>query len=110
MIGVSLFCMRNAIDITRRLGCAKIGCMPVSVRVGCLSSMPNIFGILGPWMSMSNRPIFCFCCASVAARFAEMVLFPTPPFPLRTNMMYFICLIFFVNFRSWAFCSAIFVP
>lgn len=109
MTGESLSWMRKAMDMTTRFGCARMGCIPVGVIWTCASSIPSIFGMVGPWISISRRPTFWFFLANVTARFAEMVLFPTPPFPLRINMMFFIFLIFAVSFWSWLLFCIIFV-
>src|SRR4030042_2376327 len=42
-------------------------------------------------MSISSRPTFLFCIDSQTARFAAIVLFPTPPLPLKTRNL---CAIF----------------
>src|SRR5881296_1767433 len=48
-------------------------------------SAPTIFGILGPWISMSQMPTWCPFRAKLTARFVVTVLLPTPPLLLITN-------------------------
>ena len=52
-------------------------------------SMPSIIGMLGPVMSASSRPTEAPALASATARLTEIVLFPTPPLPDATAMMFF---------------------
>ena len=47
--------------------------------------MPNIVGTLGPYMSASSRPTFLPSLRRDSARFAAVVLLPTPPLPLITS-------------------------
>src|SRR5215208_107520 len=51
-------------------------------------SAPTIFGILGPWMSISQMPTCQPSSAKLTARFVVQVLLPTPPLLLMTRTLY----------------------
>src|SRR5690606_8102266 len=82
IIGESLSPSRKPTDITERLGSTWIGRIPSSLTLGLSDSSPKIVGIVGPWISQSRSPTLCPRRANPAARFAAIVLFPTPPSPL----------------------------
>ena len=70
----------------------SISCLPsFSTPYGRTSSTPNILGILGPKMSVSSNPTLYPKRAKAIARLAETVLFPTPPLPELTAMIFFTC-------------------
>ena len=68
-----------------------------SVTFGFSSETPNIEGVLGPYISASNKPVFNPNLAKEHAIFTAIVLLPTPPLPLLTAI---ICLIPSTFFKS----------
>ena len=54
-----------------------------------IPSTPIIIGMFGPVMSASSRPTDAPSRASATARLTLTVLFPTPPLPEATAMMFF---------------------
>src|SRR5512138_2284542 len=50
--------------------------------------MPSIAGTLGPWRSASKIPTRYPARCSAAPRFTVVAVFPTPPFPERTAILY----------------------
>jgi hypothetical protein len=49
---------------------------------------PNILGILGPYMSASNRPTFAPLFDNATARVLLIVDLPTPPLPDATAIIF----------------------
>ena len=58
-------------------------------RMGAASSTPSILGTEGPKISASSSPTRYPFCARATARLVQTVLFPTPPLPEATAMMFF---------------------
>src|SRR4051812_46243818 len=61
---------------------------PTFFIIGRWPRTPNIIGTLGPYISASISPTLAPPAAKASARFAATVLFPTPPFPLTTAMIF----------------------
>ena len=60
-----------------------------SVYSGCVSVVPVMVGIDGPYTSASSTPTFSPICESAMARFKAVVDFPTPPLALATATIFF---------------------
>ncbi len=69
---------------TKRTPCASSGKIRRRSSVSGRSSRPNIVVCDGPYTSASRRPTRAPLAASATARFADTVLFPTPPLPDAT--------------------------
>lgn len=92
IIASSLLSIKNPIDITPKFSLIYIGYQPLLLECTSLVSNPIILGILGPQMSISNKPTSNPLDARIWANYDETVLLPTPPLPDKTSIL---CLTYF---------------
>jgi len=101
MTAVSLVSSRKPIDMTLRpFAVSRGNSMPDTLAMRREPSSPTSFGMLGPWMSTSSRPTLSPFSAKAAAMLTATVLFPTPPFPERTRILFLMRLKFSLSMRS----------
>ncbi len=80
-----------------------MGGMPSLLTVSLSDSKSKIMGIVGPWISQSRGPTLYLRRASPIARFAAIVLFPTPLLPLIIMILRLIRLRLTMILGSWGF-------
>ena len=83
-------CKRKDIETNFKFSLTSTALNPSGEISIFLSSTPSILAKLGPWISTSRSPTFNPFLAKARARLEATVLFPTPPFPLKTRSLFLI--------------------